>query len=431
MRFLENSMWTDVLLVAFAAIFAATLAVIIANLVMIQRDINYQIEDLPTLQSAQFSRQLAGMVNLQFSSGNQVHLLLNGRDAFPRMFGAVQRAERSVTFENYVYWSGDIGRQFAELLAEKARQGVRVHVLLDWVGSLSVNRHVIRVMKNAGVELHRYHPPRFGGMHRLNHRTHRRELVVDGKIAFTGGVGFGDQWQGDGESKNSLRDNHYEIHGPVVCSLQAVFLDNWLKNSGDVLIGEAYYPELPFAGKLEVAILGSTPAERATHARLLMLLLVAASKKLICLEQSYFVPDKHLLSALMEASQRGVTVQILLPGDKIDNSFVRSASRNLWQPLLKAGVQLYEYQPSMLHTKISIFDNLWTVVGSTNLDYRSLYRNDEILLVTRDHAFARRHFECFEQDKQACIEVTLDKWQSRPLRQKLGDWFAALLRTQL
>ena len=294
-------MWTNILLITGVAIAAACVAVMVANLVMVQRGIDYEISEVPALDSPEFLRLLTGLIGLKLSSGNRIRLLVNGENAFPTMFDAVRRAERSVTFENYVYWSGEIGRGFAELLAEKAGEGVHVHVVLDWVGSLDMDKEALRLMDQAGVEVHRYHRPRFGGMHRLNHRTHRRELVIDGRVAFTGGIGFGDNWNGDGESDDSWRDNHYEIHGPIVSDVQTAFVDNWLKTSGDVLIGDRYFPDQNPCGDQEAGILCSSPTERTTSGRLLILMLIAAATETIRIEQAYFVADRHLRCALAGA----------------------------------------------------------------------------------------------------------------------------------
>lgn len=424
-------MWTDTLLIVGTAVAVAGISVLIANLVMVQRGINYKIAELPALDSAAFERLLAGLLGLRLVRGNRIQLLSNGKEAFPAMFEAVRGAKQSVTFENYVYWSGEIGREFAQLLAEKAGQGVRVHVVLDWVGSLSMDAEAMRAMSRSGVEVHRYHRPRFGGMHCLNHRTHRRELVVDGQVAFTGGIGFGDKWRGDGGSLDHWRDNHYRIQGPLVSNLQGAFADNWLKTSGDVLIGDRYFPELNACGDLVAGVMCSAPQERTTNGRLLIMLLFAGAKRAIRIEQAYFVTDRHLRQALAEAARRGVEVEILLPGEKIDFSVVRRASRATWRPLLEAGVRIYEYQPTMLHVKAMIVDDQWTLAGSANLDNRSLYRNDEIYLAVRDREFARQHIEDFERDKQDAVQITLDQWRSRPLPQRLLDGATSLLRTQL
>jgi len=424
-------MWTDLLLAAGAALAAAFVAVIVANLVMVQRGIEYEISKVPALDSSDFLRLMKGLTSLQLRSGNQIRLLLNGQEAFPAMFDAVQGAEQSVTFENYVYWSGKVGRHFARLLADKANEGVRVHVVLDWVGSLSMDRESLKSMEAAGVEVHRYHSPRFGGMHLLNHRTHRRELVIDGRVAFTGGIGFGDKWSGDGESTDNWRDNHYEVHGPVVGDIQAAFLDNWLKTSGNILVGDNYFPDLESRGKHLAGILCSSPTERATSGRLLILMLVAGANATIRIEQAYFIADKHLRHALVEAAERGVEVEILLPGKHIDIGVVRRASRMSWKRLLQAGVRIYEYQPTMLHVKAMVVDDQWVVAGSANLDFRSLYRNDEIYLVVRDHQFARQHVDAFTNDKQHAAEITLADWKKRPVAQRLVDGAASLLRTQL
>ncbi|REK12661.1 MAG: hypothetical protein DWQ37_11290 [Planctomycetota bacterium] len=213
----------NLLLTGVVAVVVAGAAMLVAILSARQRNVDYRIQRVAALGDAQFVRSLSGLVRMKFSASNRIALLKNGEEAFPAMFAAVRGAQSSITFENYVYWSGRIGYEFANLLADKARQGIGVHVIVDWAGSLTMDRESLRLMKQSGVEVHFYHRPRFGGLHRLNHRTHRRELVVDGRVGFTGGIGFADQWSGDC-AKHCRRDNHYRIEGPLVGDMQAVFM---------------------------------------------------------------------------------------------------------------------------------------------------------------------------------------------------------------
>ena len=417
------------LLIGTTVLVSAVAAILIANLVMFSRNLRYQVADLPALDEPEFLRSAVKLLELNLCPGNRVEVLLNGEEAFSAMFRAVEHAKRSITFENYIYWSGRVGSDFAQLLAEKARQGVQVSVLVDWVGAFQMDRAYLRLMRKAGVEIHRYHPPQRHSLHRFNQRTHRRELVVDGRIGFTGGVGFGDVWRGDG--KNGWRDNHYRIEGPLVAEMQSIFLDNWLTASGQVLHGDAYFPALEPCGDQMAGLIRSRPRERITAARLSVLMLLRAARRSVHLEQSYFVPDRSLLDALTAALRRGVRVEIILPNEKLDYPFVRWASRARWGALLKAGAKIYEYQPAMLHVKTVVLDEQWVLTGSANLDYRSFYRNDEILLGVFDQGLARRHLEIFENDRQRSCLVTLEQWQNRPAQEKILDFAASLIRTQL
>lgn len=424
-------MWPQIALFVGATLAATFVLVVGANLLLRQRDIDYEFSCLPDADEESFSRCLAGLAPGAFSMGNRVGLLQNGEEAFPAMLEAIKQAQRTITFENYIYWSGEIGRQFADLLASRSQDGVSVRVHLDWLGSHKMDRRLREQLSSAGVDLHYYHPLQLGLLSELNHRTHRRILVVDGRIAFTGGVAFADPWTGSGDAPGQRRDNHYAIEGPAVADLQSTFGDNWLKTSGEILAGDDYYPPLDRCGETQLGIVRSTPKERITLARLITLALIGAARETIRIEQAYFVPDAYLTEALSSAAQRGVDVEILLPGDQIDYAVVRRASRARWGPLLESGVKIYEYQPAMLHAKTMLIDDLWLLAGSANFDYRSLYRNDEICLLARDASFAALHAESFREDRRRSERITHEAWQQRPRRQKLLDHAAALFRTQL
>jgi cardiolipin synthase A/B len=424
-------MTATVLIVTFTVLATALAAILLANLLMFRRNIAYRMADLPGLDDERFLRSLAHMPGVHLDRGNRIELLQNGDQAFAAMIDAVRQAKHTVTFENYIYWSGHIGSQFARLLAEKAQQGVRVHVLVDWVGAFKMSRASLKLMRRAGAEVHRYHRPQKHSLHKFNQRTHRRELVVDGQIGFTGGVGFGDEWLGDGCSNGSWRDNHYRIQGPLVAEMQSIFLDNWLTSSGEVLHGDGYFPALEPSGGHLAGLIRSRPRERITAARLTVLMLLHAARHSVCMSQAYFVPDRSLLKALTRAARRGVRVEVILPGHCIDYRIVRWASRARWGPLLEAGVRLYEYQPSMLHTKLLVIDQRWVLTGSANMDYRSLFRNDEILLAVCDEPFACEHLEVFERDRAKSAEVTYERWKKRPWREKLLDRTLSLIRSQL
>mgnify|MGYP002622808318 CR=1 FL=1 len=425
-----GDMW-QVIGIIVAAGLAGSLLLLAAFLVNLpQRGINYRFDEAPAADESGFLRFLQSLIPLRFSDGNHVRLLLNG-EAFDAMLRAVEQARHTITFENYIYWSGGIGRRFAEAFAEKARAGVQVHLVLDWVGSWKLDASSLELMRKAGVEIHLYHRPRFGGMHRLNHRTHRRELVIDGRTAFTGGIGLGDKWLGDGRHAGNWRDNHYLVEGPLVGAVQSAFLDNWLKTSGAVLASELYFPELSSRGDCHAGFLPGSPGERISTGRLMIHSFLKAARHSIRIEQAYFVPDRALRDALVEAVERGVSVEILLPGEHMDYPIVRRASRSLWGPLLQAGVKLYEYQPSMLHVKTLVIDDHWVVTGSANFDFRSLYRNDEVYLIVRDKEFARLHLDVFGSDKEKSHEITWEAWNNRSPAEKLLDNAAALMRTQL
>ncbi len=293
------------------------------------------------------------------------------------MLEAIRGARRTITFETYIYWSGDIGRTFADALAERARAGVKVHVLLDWVGSAKMDPALLETLEKSGVEVHRYHEPRWYNLGRLNNRTHRKVLVVDGRIGFTGGVGIADKWTGHAQDPEHWRDTHVRAEGPVVAQMQAVFMDNWTKATGRVIHGIDYFPPLTPVGEGAAQMFESSPSGGSESMHLMYLLAITAADRTIHLSSSYFVPDELTTKALVAALRRGVKVQIITPGEDIDTEVVRKASRARWGDLLQAGAEIYEYQPTMFHCKVMVVDSLLVSVGSTNFDNRSFRLNDE------------------------------------------------------
>jgi cardiolipin synthase A/B len=357
--------------------------------------------------------------------------LVNGDQIFPAMLQAIRSARRSVTFETYIYWSGDIGREFAEALAERARAGVKVHVLIDWLGSAKIDDAFLDDMKSAGVEVRKFHKPAWYNFARLNNRTHRKLLVVDGGVGFTGGVGIAPKWTGDGQDSDHWRDSHFRIEGPAVAQMQSVFMDNWLKETGQVMHGENYFPALPPVGKSDAQVFSSSPSGGSESMQLMYLLSITAAERSIDLSSAYFVPDELTTRALTQAVARGVKIRIITPGKIIDTDTVRSASRGGWGTFLQSGVEIHEYQPTMYHCKVMIVDGLLVSVGSTNFDDRSFRLNDEANLNIFDTAFAARQTAVFEDDLKRSRRVTFEEWQYRPWHEKLKERAARLMKSQL
>jgi len=363
--------------------------------------------------------------------GNRVANFENGVEIFPAMLAAIQGAQKSIDFETYIYWSGDIGRSFVDALSERARAGVAVHVLIDWLGSQKMEAQLVEQLKSAGVEVERYHPLRWYHLARMNNRTHRKLLVVDGVVGFTGGVGIADNWEGHAESPEHWRDSHYRIEGPAVAQMQAAFMDNWIKTTGKVLQGDAYFPALNAQGEASAQVFSSSPSGGGDSMLLMYLLAITAAEKTIDLSASYFVPDDLTRSALNAALERGVHVRIIVPGKHIDTEVVRKASRADWGELLKAGAEIYEYEPTMFHCKTLIVDRRLVSVGSTNFDNRSFRLNDEANLNVHDPAFAGRVTEVFERDLQKARRITYEAWQQRPWQEKLLEHASSLFASQL
>ena len=405
--------------------------VILLNLSSGEKKIQQRIEPLYSVAEPQFRRSMGSLLGPPLVDGNVVTPLRNGHQIFPAMLEAIRGAQQTITFETFIYWTGSIGREFAEALSERAKAGVKVHVLLDWVGSRRMNADLLELMENSGVEIRRYHPPRWYSISRLNNRTHRKLLVVDGTVGFTGGVGIADQWLGDAEDKEHWRDSHFRLRGPAVLQMQAAFLDNWMKATGHVLHGAEYFPESSVVGDVTAQMFRSDPGEGSESVRLMYLLSIASARESLRIAAAYFVPDDLSIATIVGARKRGVMVQIIVPGPYIDTETTRKASRARWGKLLEAGVEIYEYQPTMYHCKVMIVDALWTTVGSTNFDNRSFRLNDEANLNVFDREFAASQIADFEMDLQRSRRVTLEEWQRRPWREKLLEHAAALLRSQL
>jgi cardiolipin synthase len=379
----------------------------------------------------QFRREMSVMMGPAIVAGNRVSDLQNGDEIFPAMLAAVRAARSRISFETYIYWSGEIGQQMAEALAERAGAGVTVSVIIDWAGSVKMDASLLDLMQNAGVRVERYRPLRWYHLGRLNNRTHRKLLVVDGQIAFTGGVGIADHWQGNGEDPDHWRETHFRIEGPVVAQFQAAFNDNWIKTTGEVLNGPAQFPPLATAGSQDAHLFISSPASGSDSMHLMYLMAIAAAERTIDVTASYFVPDALIDQALLAARGRGVRVRILVPGPHIDSDVVRLSSRSRWGPLLQAGVEIYEYQPTMLHSKVFIVDGEMVSVGSTNLDIRSFRLNDEASLNVYDRAFAERMTTVFDADLTKAVRYTYETWQRRPWREKFMETVVQPIRSQL
>lgn len=420
--------WVVVLLVIVVAVL---LALVVSNLSTSEKKIRYVIPTLFGVDDPQFVRSMSALLGPPLVPGNHCQELLNGDQIFPAMLEAIRGARESITFETYIYWSGSIGRALSDALADRARAGVRVHVLLDWVGAGKIDARYLDLMRDAGVEVERYHPLRWYNVGRLNNRTHRKLLVVDGRIGFTGGVGIADLWLGNAAAPDQWRDTHFRVEGPVVAQMQAAFMDNWLKTRSTVLHGARYFPALEPVGDHLAHVFKSSPDEGSESMRLMYHLSIASARQRILIASAYFVPDDLAVEALVAACERDVEIHVLVPGARVDAVLTRRASRSRWGPLLEAGVRFYEYQPTMYHCKVLIVDDLWVSVGSTNFDNRSFRLNDEANLNVYDREFACRQARHFQADLEHAVEITQEQWQRRPVREKAIEWAAGLLRLQL
>ena len=428
MRWSRTRMWSIVVVTALLTGLAVILAL---NFATPEKKLERRIEHRYAVADPQFRREMSVLLGPAIVPGNNVVDLENGDQIFPAMLEAIHGAQKTITFETYIYWSGMVGKWFADALAERARAGVQVNVTIDWAGSVSMDQAQLKEMQDAGVHVERYRPLHWYNLARLNNRTHRKLLVVDGSVAFTGGVGIGDPWLGHAQDPDHWREVHFRVEGPVVAQFQAAFNDNWIKTTGRILNGVDYFPPLSHAGDMDAHLFISSPAGGSESMHLMYLMSVAAAEHSIDLSAAYFIPDELVANALIEARRRGVRIRVLVPGRNTDSDAARHASKIGWGPLLLAGVEIYEYEPTMFHNKVLIVDRELVSIGSTNFDLRSFRLNDEASLNVYDRAFAERMTAVFEQDLKPTTRFTYESWKRRPLSEKLKERLLLPLRSQL
>ncbi len=417
--------------ILITALLSTAVTLVMLNLMSGVHRLLHRPRRLYTLRDGDFRRAMGVLLGPAILPGNEVVTLTNGDGIFPPMLAAIRAARHSICFETFIYWSGQIGEEFARALAEAARRGVKVHVLFDWVGTRRRAPLLLKELRASGVQVQLYHELSWLYLLRMNNRTHRKLLIVDGVLGFTGGAGIAPQWQGNAQDPQHWRDTHFQVRGPVVAQMQAVFLDNWIKATGNVLHGEQYLPPLEAAGEMDAQMFGSSPSGGSENMQLMFLLAITAARRSIEITSSYFVPDGMTIGALVDAANRGVVVRILVPGHYNDVPLARRASRARWGRLLRAGVAIFEYQPTMIHCKIAVIDGYWTTVGSANFDNRSFRLNDEANLNVFSDALAEEQQRQFEQDLALSRRVSLRAWRRRPPWERLQEAVIVLLRSQL
>jgi cardiolipin synthase len=364
--------------------------------------------------------------------GNRIELLQNGDEIYTAMLAAIEGARRTINLESYIFWSGRIGSRFRDALAEAARRRVEVRVLLDAIGSSSkLAAGDLRAMRQAGCRVELFHPLAPWMLDSINNRTHRRVLVVDGRVAFTGGAGIADVWLGNADTPEHWRDTAVRVEGPVVAEFQSAFQETWGEARGETLVGDRFYPRLELSGPAQAQVLTSTRRATSSATKLLYAVSIAAATEKILIANSYFVPDSDSIRLFAEAVRRGVDVRILVPGKVNDVPVTKAAGKSGLGQLLQAGIRVYEYQPTMLHTKTMVVDGLFATVGSTNFDNRSFRLNEELNLTVYDADFARRLEESFREDLKHSRPYTYLAWSQRPLRERLIEWIVAPIRSQL
>ena len=396
--------------------------------------INYHLSERASIHEGDFLYTLQSTCQAALHHGNKVTVFTNGTAFYPAMLAAIGEATRSINMELYIFQPGRIADQFVTALSAKARQGVTVTIVVDALGSLSLWGRPVRRLRNAGCRIESYQRLRWYSLARLNNRTHRELLIVDGSVAFVGGAGIADWWMYPTFKRmrwhKPWRDTMARIEGPVVAALQGVAAENWLECCGEILTGPAYFPSLRQVGDTTAFVVKSSPSDRATASRVTFQTLMEASDHSIHINTPYFLPDRSLRRALMETARRGVRITVIVPGRSTDQRWVRLASRRMWGRLLEAGIQIYEYRRTMIHTKVLVADELWCVLGTTNIDNRSFEHNDEVNVAMRDPAVAARLLQDYERDLADSVEVTLERWQRRPLWEKIVGPFVWILERQ-
>lgn len=382
------------------------------------------------VHDAAFTNTVNGLIRPGLVGGNKVEELINGDAFFPAMLADIAKAEKSITFENFIWRTGNISDQFIEALSAAAKRGVKVHCIVDGFGALKFKKRDRKRLREAGVQLEIFNAFRPWNFREWNFRTHRKTLVVDGTVAYTGGLCIADSWTGNAQDKEHWRETEFRMEGPVVAHIQGIFMDNWTRVRSEVLHGPDYFPDLPPVGNVLAQAFKSGPVDGAENARLLYLHSIASARKTLRLSHSYMVPDNLAIQMLVDAAKRGVKVEIITPGH-IDMNIVRRAARSRWDKMMDAGITFYEYQPSKLHTKVMIVDDVWVTCGSVNFDDRSFRINAEANANVYDAEFARRQIEIFEADKAKSEFIDPVKFKKRPLRIRFLEHFCALFRGQL
>jgi len=387
--------------------------------------------DLPSNDSERFLQVFEALSDAQVNRTGSLEVLTNGPAFYPAELEAISNATKSVNIEAYIFQKGKIADQYVEALAERAQTGVKVNLVLDAFGSAGTTRKYLKPLLDAGGKVGWYNSPNWFRLMHLDNRTHRELMIVDGRIGFIGGAGIADQWYSGTKGNPRWRDSAVRIEGEAVCNLQATFAENWLAVSGELLTGEAYFPSVRNDHPIVAMVVNSTPTiGGGTRARILFQLLLASARQNISITTPYFLPDRSLMEELCRAVERGLRVRILVPGRKSDHMVTRSTSRAGYGQLLKAGAEVYEYQPSMIHAKVLCVDNRWVIVGSTNFDNRSFGINDEVNLAIRDANVAMRFENDMAFDLKQSRRISLQEWMQRPVTERATELMGLVFERQ-
>lgn len=394
-----------------------------------ERESHVRVPDIDRFEETLPS--IAALTGSPIQAGNRVEVLQNGDQFFPALFKDIAAAKESIHLETYVWWKGEICERVAQALADKARQGVEVRLTLDSVGSNKGDNDLFDLMTGAGVKIAYFHPFRIQDIGLFNNRTHRKLAVFDGRIGYVFGHGFAEEWTGNGQDEKHWRDTGVRIEGPVVSSIQGVFAENWVEQTSEVIVGEKYFPRLPAVGNVRAHMTASSPQGGVSRLELLFKLAISAARKELIVQNPYFIPDGEIVGLLKRAAQRGVKIRIMLPGAVTDSSVVRHAGHRRFEDLLEQGIEICEYRKTLNHQKIMIVDGVWSFVGSTNFDDRSLDINDEASVGLIDPGVAGQLRAAYEQDLPDCKRINLEAWRKRSAWDRFVDRASYMINEQL
>jgi cardiolipin synthase len=374
-------------------------------------------------------RALEGLLGVPATERNRIDVLRNGDEIFPAMLSTIRSAEHTVDLLTFVYWSGEIGREFADALIERARSGVRVRILLDAVGAAEIKGELVDDMQDGGCDVRWFRPVQKAKLGEVNHRTHRKVLICDEEVSFTGGVGIADEWRGDARDENEWRDTHFRLIGPVTDGLRAAFVDNWAETEGDIFDPETdRFPDQPQDGMSTIQCVRGASETGWSDVSTMFRVLLKLARQRVRITTAYFNPDDHLLELLCAAAKRGVNVEVLLPGPHVDKRFAQLASERVYAELLEAGVAIYNFQPSMLHAKVMTVDGVLAHAGSANVNQRSTQLDEEVSVIVFDPDVVRILDEHFDDDLRRSAGIDLSQWKDRPPTQRIAEKAVGILK---